>query len=224
MVYAYAHERGIHVSLANNGDDCVVIMETADLDKFTGGLDEWFLEMGFSMKVECPVYEIEHIEFCQTHPVWTPNGYVMVRNFPKALSKDCLSLKLMDSPQVARDWLAAVGEGGLALTGGIPVYQDFYSALYRASQSVVVPVKWKHQQNSAYRRRERTVELTGGIAWLSKGMERRYVPIDPKTRVSFWMAFGLTPDRQECLENYYQGAKFNHKIVGGASQHLPNWG
>lgn len=40
MVYAYAKERGVRVKLMNNGDDCVVIMERVDRDKFNAGLNE----------------------------------------------------------------------------------------------------------------------------------------------------------------------------------------
>ncbi len=69
MVYAYAHSRGVPVKLLNNGDDCVVIMEKEDMAQFNSGLDGWFLDMGFRMVAEDPVYEMHQIEFCQMHPI-----------------------------------------------------------------------------------------------------------------------------------------------------------
>jgi hypothetical protein len=51
--------------LANNGDDCVIIIEKRHLKKLDD-LPSWFLTMGFRMEVEKPVYEFEQIEFCQT--------------------------------------------------------------------------------------------------------------------------------------------------------------
>jgi len=185
------------------------------------GLTEWFLEMGFNMKVEAPVYVIEGIEFCQTHPVFVAGSYIMVRNFPKAISKDCLSLKELSSPKVCKSWIDAVGQGGLALTGGIPVYQDFYSSYIRIAQGIQVP---KVRQSSKRRHRTPDAELTGGIAWLSKGMARHYQSISPETRHSFYLAFGVTPDMQELLELHYQKVTWGHVVRNfGRLQHLPRW-
>jgi len=87
MVHSYCRAVGItKFRLANNGDDCVLIIEQRDYRK-TQTLDTWFLEMGFTMKREAPVKVFEEIEFCQTHPVWTPDGYVMVRNVLLAWQK-----------------------------------------------------------------------------------------------------------------------------------------
>ncbi len=185
-----------------------------------GGLSEWFLEMGFHMKVEEPVYEIEQIEFCQTHPVWTVGGYIMVRNFPKSIAKDCLSMKQLDSPAVCKAWLSAVAEGGIALCGGIPVYQEFYTSFKRASHCVKVPSR-KHLNS---RRRKVEVELEGGLAWMSKGMTRRVTSIHPRTRHSFYLAFGTTPDQQVALENMYRNVDFRYHLTRqGRLVHLPGW-
>ena len=222
LVHAYLRHRGIPGSLANNGDDCTVIFDRKHLSNFQNGLSEWFLEMGFNMKVEEPVFNLEGIEFCQTHPVFVSGSYTMVRNFPKALSKDCLSLKQMDHPNVCRAWLDAVGQGGLSLTGGIPVYQDFYSSYVRLSKTI--PEVKTARQNSKRRHRVPVVEITGGIAWLSKGMARNYSEIDPRTRHSFYLAFGTTPDQQLELEKFYKGVEWGFLVRKLDSlQHLPKW-
>lgn len=222
LVHAYLRERGIPGSLANNGDDCTVIFERKHLQKFQGGLSEWFLEMGFNMKVEEPVYNLEGIEFCQTHPVFVAGSYIMVRNFPKALSKDCLSLKLLDSPKVCRAWLDAVGQGGLSLTGGIPVYQDFYSAYIRIANTI--PDMPRTKQNSKRRNRVPDAEVTGGLAWLSSGMKRRYSNVSPETRHSFYLAFGVTPEQQLQLEGYFRAVHWRHSVLElTESRHLPRW-
>lgn len=223
LVHCYLKSRGIKGSLANNGDDCTVIIERKNLAKFQEGLTEWFLEMGFNMKVEEPVFNIEGIEFCQTHPVFVAGKYLMVRNFPKSISKDCLSLKELDSPRVCQSWLDAVGQGGLSLTGGIPVYQDFYSSYIRISQQLKVPAL-KKSQRSAKRRHAPHVDLTGGLAWLSKNMTRHYSPISPETRHSFYLAFGVTPDQQLELESFYQKVTWsNVERKLQKLQHLPRW-
>jgi hypothetical protein len=209
LVHAYLKHRCINASLANNGDDCVVIMESKDVTKFSRGLVEWFLEMGFNMKVEMPVYDIEKIEFCQTHPVFDGHGYVMVRNFPKSISKDCLSLKQLDSPLVCRSWLNAVGQGGLSLTGGIPVYQDFYSTLIQISETVDGS---RSRQSSKRRHNVPDADLCGGLEWLSHGMQKKYQSISPEVRHSFYLAFGTTPDEQILMENSYRGLAWSYRI------------
>jgi len=222
LVHCYAIERGVNISLANNGDDCVVIMERKELVKFTNNLDEWFLEMGFNMKVEKPVFHLEQIEFCQTHPVKVDGQYIMVRNFPKAIAKDCLSLKQLESPRTCKLWMDAVGQGGLSLCGGIPVYQEFYSSYIRAASGIVDTRR--SRRSAARRKRTPDVELTGGLAWLSKGMTRRYSPVSEETRYSFYLAFGTTPEQQMALEDYYSKASFNcHVRDFGRLVHLPKW-
>jgi len=223
LVHCYLSMKGIKGSLANNGDDCTVILEQRDLLKFQDGLQEWFLEMGFSMKVEDPVYDIEGIEFCQTHPVFDGSNYVMVRNFPKALSKDCLSMKQLDHPATCRMWLDAIGQGGLSLTGGIPVYQDFYSSLIKCASTVTVPPK--RQTNWTRRKAKPQVELTNGMSWLSRNMDRHYSShISGRTRHSFYLAFGVTPEQQIALEDVYRNVDWGYKIENfGRLVHLPRW-
>jgi len=207
LVHAYLQERGIKASLSNNGDDCVVIMERSNLLRFQSGLSKWFLEMGFNMKVEEPVDYIEGIEFCQTHPVCVDGEYIMVRNFPKAMAKDCLSLKQLDSKAVCKEWLQAVGDGGLSLTGGVPVCQEFYSSLCRAANQIG---DVKRARTTSYRRKLAKVGLTGGMEWLSRGMARKYAPVAESTRFSFYLAFGTTPDQQVSLEALYRKLSFRY--------------
>lgn len=219
LVHAYAKHVGVSIELINNGDDCVIFLEASSERKFSVGLSEWFLEMGFSMKVEKPVHDMEKIEFCQTHPVHVDGTWLMVRNFPKGLAKDCLSLKDLSSPSVCKAWLKAVGEGGLSLTGGVPVYQEFYSCLIRSS-SLIRAVRAR--QNSS-RRGDVKIELEGGLAWLSRGMERQYSNVSDQTRYSFWLAFGVTPDAQIALEDFYSKMHVDHIVELGRSGHLPCW-
>lgn len=190
MVRAYCQEKlkgGF--SLANNGDDCVVILQQDELNKFVSGLDGWFLEMGFNMKVEKPVYEFEEIEFCQTQPVWTPNGYLMVRNPYITLTKDLLSTKTYVGKGGYEKWVKAVGDCGLALTGGIPIVQNFYQALIRAGGESNMSLNDSLHETGMFR--------------LAHGMSNQYHEPHSKTRYSFWRAFKIHPGWQRALEGRY---------------------
>lgn len=194
MVWAYLQEKGVAASLANNGDDCVVIMEKADLARFMDGLSDWFREMGFTMKIETPVYVFERIEFCQTHPLWTPQGWIMCRDGLVAMSKDCHSVLPLGQGKVALGWCTAIGECGLALAGGVPIFQEFYLAMMRGGGG---------------HRIGRHPALESGFAIMSAGMQRKVQPIDDGTRVSFWEAFGILPSLQVELEERLRQVELN---------------
>jgi hypothetical protein len=188
MIRAYALNRKVECSLANNGDDCVVFLEREDLSKFMKGLSKWFLEMGFNMAIEEPVFVFEHLEFCQTKPVFDGNGWIMCRNPHTAITKDSVMLTQFDGPGLFRGWLDSVGTGGLALTGGLPVFQDLYSLYVRSGKRRPIPVDllpWRFR------------------TW-KEGVNREYGDVHPACRASFYEAFGITPDEQACLENYYK--------------------
>lgn len=189
LVYAFAREVSVPIELINNGDDCVVIMSKGDLMRFNDPLEEWFVKMGFTMKVEAPVYHFEGIEFCQMHPVHDGREYIMVRNPNIAIAKDSISIKPLESERLFKKWLGAVGEGGLSLTGGIPVMQEFYCCLERASGG---------------QRLRNDPTMDTGWWHLTRGMERKYQKVTQRARYSFYLAFGITPDMQVQVENYYR--------------------
>jgi len=132
----------------------------------------------------------EHIVFCQSQPIHLgDNKYVMVRDPRTSISKDLVSLKPLDNKVVKERWLSAVGQGGLSLTSGIPVCQEFYTCLHRNA-------------NGAKPLSDPTLE--GGFFRLSKGMTARYTEIRAETRLSFWLAFNVTPQEQLVIEDYYK--------------------
>lgn len=200
MVRQYCQERHIRFRLLDNGDDATVIINECDLDKFLGDVKPWFLRLGFTMKVEEPVRIIEQIEFCQTHPVRVGGSYRMVRNPLVALSKDMM-WKAPDVstgyvvPASARAWLNAVGECGLSLCSGVPVMQAFYESHIRAG----VGRKTRKPQGFG--------DGESGFERMSLGLRRGPSAVTAETRVSFWLAFGITPDVQCVLESGYHAAR-----------------
>lgn len=187
MVHAYAIHCGVDLKLANNGDDCVVFMEQNDLSKFNAGLQDWFLDMGFNMVVEDPVYQFEKVEFCQTHPVFDGSTFLMVRNPRTAIAKDSVMLHPWHSSSLFKGWLDAVGVGGLAMTGAIPVFQEFYNLYVKSGESRPIPKEL----------------LSWSFRHMSAGMTRTYSSVQESARASFYWAFGVTPDEQIVLEKYY---------------------
>jgi hypothetical protein len=191
MIYSYAEEKGIRIALANNGDDCVCFMDKDDVTKFQDGLFDWFLRMGFNMTMEKPVNDFEKIEFCQSQPVNDGKEWIMCRKPRTALAKDAVMIKPGNSVQYYRSWLDAVGKGGLALTGGLPVFPAFYRALGRAGCD-------KGKLNDYV--------FSWGVRHMIGDLKRSDGHVSPIARASFYTAFGITPDAQICLERTYDRA------------------
>jgi len=192
LIKAYLESKNINGQLANNGDDCVVFMESYEVENFQKGLFEWFEGMGFHMTMEKPVYEFEHIEFCQTKPVFLDGSYIMCRKPHTTLAKDVVLLEPQPTVDKMRAWLDAVGEGGLSLTGGLPVYQEFYQCLIRNGAKT-----GKKCHANAHM-------FGWGVRHLIGDLNRKYTPVSDLTRASFYYAFGITPDAQIGLEKFYR--------------------
>lgn len=191
MVRSWCRRQGVRFRLMDNGDDATVFMEAADLPLFMDGLKQWFQEMGFTMKVEEPVFTLEHVEFCQTHPVRVGGEWRMVRNPLIAMAKDTLwKCPNRGSQLAAWRWLTAVGDCGAAACSGVPVMQEFYA--YLQSHNTRGPTQGFGSGDSGFER-------------MAVGMCRTRQPVDDNARVSFWLAFGITPDTQVQLERHFRG-------------------
>nr|UQB76141.1 RNA polymerase [Flumine tombus-like virus 26] len=188
LVHTYCRERGVKASLANNGDDCVVIMERQDLATFQAGLTAWFLDFGINMVVEPPVDTFEAIEFCQCHPIHTATGPRMVRTLHTSMAKDTYSVVSMRNAKDCETWLSAVGMCGETINAGVPVLEEFARAFTRAG----------HNRSVSKLHVERILGY-GGVERI-KGMTKRVVPITTEARVSFYRAFGVVPYQQEVME------------------------
>lgn len=193
LMWSYAKERAVRVELANNGDDCMLFMESKDLARFVTGFDAWFRRKGFAVVLEKPVREFEQIEFCQTHPVWDGVKWRMVRNHLAVLTKDPMCLVDVPNWRTYQKWLGGVGTCGMALASGLPVQQEFYTLYRRLSGGVVC--------NDGFLKfiMKNTERLNQ-----ARGQNPLYGTIKTETRVSYWAAFGVLPDRQIDIEEHYR--------------------
>lgn len=172
-----------------DGDDVVLIIERKDLPKVLKNGRPFYLRHGFNMIFEKPVYELEHISFCQSQPVWTPDGYRMVRSVKSAVAKDAFSRKDLGSKTNFERWISSIGQCGLATSGGIPILQEYYAQFVRNSNGA------KAFEKDDLLRDYRSFKV--------QGMNKKYVGVHPQTRYSFYIAFGITPDEQMAIEEYY---------------------
>jgi hypothetical protein len=188
MVIAYCEEANIAFRLANNGDDCVLFVDQADLSRLSG-IDAWMLDFGFTLTREDPVFELEKVVFCQAQPVHCTTGWRMVRDPRSAMSKDCVSLLGWDNESAFQAWAGAIGTCGLSLTTGVPVWEAWYRRLVRIGRVASEGVE--------------EVIWDSGLGYMARGVPAAVIGDD--TRYSFYRAFGILPDMQESLEAEYSG-------------------
>lgn len=205
MVYSYCKHKGIAHEAIDNGDDITVIMEKRDHEVFVDGLVEWFLELGFKMKIENTTTILEQLEFCQMTPICRNGKWVFTRQL-KSISKDITFI--CDKDEIPGR-LDMIGTAGMICCSGIPVYYEFYKALKRMGTAT-------------------TRQLNGDNSWTSfwgKGMSDSH-QVNDSTRVSFYRATGLSPERQCHLEELYSniGASLNQNIEHDFPRsHLFKW-
>ncbi|APG76194.1 hypothetical protein 2 [Beihai tombus-like virus 4] len=192
LMYSYFKDKNMlgKISLLNDGDDCVIIMEQKRLKEFTRGLKDWFLRMGITMEFDGVYNTLEEVEFCQARPVFNEElGYVLTPRPSKRLYSDVISTKMMKSKKVYRKQLGAIAGCGLAMSGGVPIFQQFYTWMGRGA-TPWVPKMGDHY----YKFRQ---ELIDGMTYKQREPTMR-------ERISFYFAHGITPAEQKLIENYYQ--------------------
>lgn len=187
VVITYLLQHGLHAAIIDNGDDCLLIMERRSLPGLSRLVREFWVNYGIVLKVEDPVDRVEEIELCQAHPVRTVHGWSMQRALPSTLSKDLMVLHPHVTPRNIRGYWGTIGQAGLALASGVPVYQSFYKMLIRSSNGELLR---GHLEES-------------GFFMMSKGLTSHSAEISAAARASLHAALGISPDHQRAMEALY---------------------
>ncbi len=173
----------------DNGDDCILIGERSEIKEAVIGIEHWFREMGFTLRVEGETDQLERIKFCQASPVKTSKGWVMARN-PRTLAKDMTTAKNMSNETLRLTWLAAVGASGRALNDGVPINYAFFQ---------------KFPRERGKRGVEEQLGLDTGLFRAAEGLIDASTEITIEARLSYERAFGIPPYVQVLLENSFVG-------------------
>nr|WGH51323.1 MAG: P1-RdRp fusion protein [Barley yellow dwarf virus MAV] len=190
MMHAYFKKLGVEAELCNNGDDCVIITDRAN-EKLFDGMYDHFLQYGFNMVTEKPVYELEQLEFCQSKPVSINGRYRMVRR-PDSIGKDSTTLLSMLNQSDVKSYMSAVAQCGLVLNAGVPILESFYKCLYRSSGYKKVSEEFI-----------KNVISYGTDERLQGRRTFEDTPITNHSRMSYWESFGVDPKIQQIVERYY---------------------
>lgn len=171
---------GITCHIYVDGDDSVVVMDRRDLKKTSVDL---FSHFGMVTKEEF-AFEFEHVEFCQTRPVWNGVEYVMVRNPERVLSRINWTVKKIP---LCRDdvYLKSVFLCEAALNEGVPIFGSLAPRISKQFGKAKVM----------------KVELDYFVNKLGKEKGKLYErEISYDSRLSFENAWGVSPEEQCFLE------------------------
>lgn len=193
LCHNYLNDLKVHWRFINDGDDCGIFLERKDLEVLKA-LPEHHLAYGFEMEVEEPVFEPEHIEFCQCHPVQlNDEHWMMVRNAHKAMKHDWISLNTKNFA-TTHETLVATARCGLALYADVPVLGAMYESMAQFPVRESIVQRLLEESHSGL-----------GRTWRMFASSIRHYPVDETiARVSFYKAFGILPDCQEVLERSYR--------------------
>jgi hypothetical protein len=177
------------------GDDCVIFLESHSLCLLRKTLRQWWLLRGYNAVTEEPCFELEKIEFCQSNPVEVNGEWIMVRNPEKALSKDCVTLASSETPAQIASAYMAISTCGRIINSGVPISFALHSAIHRAARKYTKDV----EINPDFMFRQ----IEFGNFERMRGLTYQRRNISDETRLSYYRAFGIAPDTQKLIEEYY---------------------
>lgn len=201
MMYEYIIKKKIQYRFFLDGDDGGLIVSRKDLHLIFDLVD-WFATLGYVTILEEAVDTFEQINFCQSNPVWNGERYIMCRNPDKIMNGDCYTTKSVTSKKQWDYYRASIGNCGIAAMGELPIVGAYYDALRRGAGAP-----------------KATLDEQSGLYWMSRGMNRERRQPGDETRVSFFKAFGYTPDQQILLEDKYDRLVHEY-LPSGVHQYL----
>lgn len=165
-----------------NGDDSVVIIDIADLDKLLPLT--YFNNFNMETELEGLAYDFRQITYCQSSPIRIQGEWLMVKNPKRTLSR----ISYADSKYVncRERYLLGTNLCELAVSSGVPMIQSFclrnLSNKARPLGSVdKTPAKIASQESLMVR------------------------PINDQTRDDFHVAFGISKVNQILFETWMAG-------------------
>jgi hypothetical protein len=204
VVVAMRRFKGVW-DLFDDGDDCLVIVEAAKLERAKLLLVREFSFLGMPLKVEGIAHTIEDVEWCQSRPIeYQPGQYKFVRNPQKVLSVALAGTKYFYQPTVRPSLVYTIGLCELILNRGVPILQEWALALMRnAGTEKILSTIGPDSSMMARTLRELRAHNLKMLAKVDP------LPISEVSRLSYANAFGVDPLEQEHMEAFFRNWKFD---------------
>lgn len=178
----------------DDGDDSVLIIERADLEKLLSVIVPTFLSFGMTIKLGAQSSDLRKVEFCQSRIIeYQPSRFKFVRDYKAVMSKALCGIRHWEDITYRCRVLAAIGSCELVLGLGVPILQEFAVAILR---NVGAGTDLKYAPDGLRLRTLRDMKMLG----LS---DLNVVPqeISECARESFAVSFGVPPAEQIAIED-----------------------
>lgn len=170
-----------------DGDDSVVILEASDLPQVDLGI---FAQACLATKVDV-VYDLAEADFCQMKTIHTITGPMMVRDPFRVMSRSSYTVKTYPDERTYTRLGRAIAMCEMSCNRGVPVLQAYAEMLLRSTEGV-----FAIQAELEEMLRHRRVALS-----------MQPLPIPRRTRVDFWLAYGISPETQVQYECWFSTLK-----------------
>lgn len=180
MTVALLEDLDIKYCVYIDGDDFLVFVEKSKVHLVKPELYEQF---GMSTKLDNTTSVIEHIEFCQTRPVFNGVSYTMVRNPVRMLERIQWGVGKFH-PNYVVNYLTSVGLCCLSLGMGLPVEQYIGNCLASLGGRYV----------------ETNLTMMANQMFIRPG-KAQLKPPSLVVRMSYERAWGITLQMQEIIES-----------------------
>jgi len=175
---------GIHFDVLVDGDNVLVFVSKQHLGRLLSDLPVAVrASSGHECTVERPAHRLEDVRFGGCAPVWTPDGWTMVREWNRVVSTAVSSHIHLRHWNFARPWVSGVLQCELSMAQGIPILQSWA----RRSLDVLGEKRARDDFYADYRA-------------VGASFEVKTRPVAMGTRLSFERAFGVSVERQLALE------------------------
>jgi hypothetical protein len=185
--------QGCPYQMYDDGDDCLLFCEQDHLQLVSDKIEAYFTRVGFNVKIENVATEFNKIFFCQSRPIQTVEGWIMVRSPQKILGFGVSGTKFINNGMTSmKQYIRALGMCGYAISRGVPVLQKYYYRMIELTEGAKF--------------RDTYLVNFGGVAQLAKGLQRDIERVKPlldithHAREQFAVAFGISIAEQEIIE------------------------
>jgi len=193
-----------NIKLVNMGDDCRLIMERRVMPGLGRLINERCAK--FCMIVTMDKGDnLFKTQFCQTQLIETAKGIRTVRILKSAISKDSTCIDDIRVPHKLAAWMLAVGQGGLATHGGLPIFDAFYRCMVRNAHAYFKKAKLSKRQLRRVAQFTLKRKFIDWAADLDFSKER----VCDVSRVGMFKTFGVTLCNQAMIEQHFDKLVFD---------------
>jgi len=198
MTLALKEHLKIKMAMYIDGDDFIIFVDKVNEHLIT---PQWYEQFGMKTTLESAATVIEHVDFCQCRPVFNGNGYTMVRNPHRMLSRIQWYVGRIDS-KYKLSLMKSVGMCEKSLGMGLPVGQYVGDTLSQLKGRYVVTGQHHAASKMPFR-----------------PAKAKLLPPSLATRMSYEEAWGISISQQIAYES--MTLQLNPEVVAEQYEEQP---